>query len=110
MYQPPTDILARVGVLIRDPLPEENLASHLRELEAVRLSVAIAVVDWMKLLYEKREQFRHPKDKDLTDWDRNTMLHSAVAVIERDYELLKRIETIITERIELGKIFLTTTV
>ena len=50
-----------------------------------------------------------PKDKDTpryTDFDRKIMLDSAIAEIEAEYELVKGLEELVRERVDLLKILL----
>lgn len=107
MYEPPTEIIRRVGGVLREPLPldQADLYIHLNTLDALRYDLAEASVDWHRLLEEKKNQMLHPKDKDLTDMDRKVMLDASVAVISRDYEFLSKLEELVKERIELGKLF-----
>lgn len=48
-----------------------------------------------------REKLRIPKDKDYTDFDRTTMLEAYSAELREQYELVKGLETLVTERIML---------
>lgn len=68
-----------------------------------------------KDLYLAREQMRmpnykpDPKDKDTpryTDFDRKTMLEAATAEIQANYELVKGLEELVKERLELIRILL----
>lgn len=63
-------------------------------------------VERFKTLVQKREQYRHPKDKEYTDFDRKTMLEAQVADVQADYELVKGLEDLVMERVELIKILL----
>lgn len=49
----------------------------------------------------------HPKDKDLTELDRRIYLQTAVSDLRKAYEYVLAIEELVKERIELGKLFLT---
>lgn len=69
------------------------------ELEKLRYELAETTVDWLRKLHEARAQMLRPKDKDMTELDRKTLLDSSVAVIERDYEFLLRLEGIVRDRI-----------
>ena len=57
-------------------------------------------------LCKAREQYRHPKDKDLTDFDRKTMLEASVADIQAHYEAAKGLEELVAERIDLLKLLM----
>lgn len=106
MYESPNEIIRRVGVFLREPIPEVDIEDHLSGLEALRFDLAEATVDWQRLLAEKKNQMLHPKDKELTDMDRKVMLNASIAVIERDYEFLLRLEGLVSDRLDLGKMFL----
>jgi hypothetical protein len=109
MYNPPTPIIKRVGIYmsVAMPMGREKIRDHLQGLEATRYELAKVRCDWLQMLHEKKNQMLHPKDKDLTELDRKTMVNASVAVIERDYEFLCKLEELVKDRIELGKIFLT---
>lgn len=108
-YEPPTDIIRRVGEYLRAGLPNDEVAMriHLADIDRLQFDLTERRVDWLRLLSEKKNQMLHPKDKDLTDMDRKIMLNASVAVIERDYEFLVKLEELVKDRIELGKLFLT---
>lgn len=50
-------------------------------------------------LTNAREKCRHPKDKDLTDWDRRVMNDSMVAELQAEYDYLLGLEELVKERI-----------
>lgn len=107
-YKEPVDVIKQVGVYLSVALPlEKNLLMvHLQGLESVQFELAKSRTEQHKIYAEMRNRMLHPKDKDMTELDRNVMLDSHVAVIRKDYELLLRLEELVTSRIELGKIFL----
>jgi hypothetical protein len=104
-------IITTVGALLRQPLPraQEDLEAHVIELEACRFDLAEATVNSLQLLYQKRKQMLWPKDaeKNLTELDRTTRLNGDVAILERDYAFLLRIEALIEGRLNLALVFLT---
>lgn len=106
-YEQPTEIIKKVGTYLNVPLPKNNLESYLCELESIRFTLAETVTDWHKQVAEMKARMLHPKDKDMTELDRNVMLEAHIAVIRKDYELLVKLEDLIKDRIELGKIILT---
>lgn len=105
MYNPPVEIIKRVGMYLGITLPSnrDKLIEHLTGLEATRYKLAEARVDWLLLLYEKKNQMLHPKDKDLTELDRRVMLNASIGVIERDYEFLVKLEQLVEERLTFGQ-------
>lgn len=106
MYDSPTEVFRVVGRYLSEPLrykDKEALKLDLVDLDAVRMKLSEARVDWLKLLHEKESQMLHPKDKDLTEMDRKVMLNASVAVIKRDYEFLVSLEKLVEERLALGR-------
>lgn len=85
---------------------------QLDSLEALRGSVLSLRVRLNKELVTSREKMRmpnykpDPKDKDTpryTDFDRKIMLDAAVAELEADYELVRGLEELVKERVEVIK-------
>lgn len=110
MYESP-EIINRVGEIMRKPLPRaaEDIDTYVIELDAIRLSLAEAISDHIRLLYEKRKQALWPKDmkvnnKEVTELERQVRLNGDLAPIERDYEFLTRLERLVEQRINLGTI------
>lgn len=108
-YQSPTEIIKRVGVYMSVSMPtdKKRLVDELRGLEACRYDLALKTAEWHKLLADKKRQALHPKDKDLTELDRNVMLDANVSVIRQDYEFLLKLEELVRDRLDLGKTLLT---
>lgn len=108
-YQSPTEIIKRVGLYLGAAMPIEKkrLIEHLQGLEATRFELAKAAAEWHQELAERKNQVLHPKDPQMTELDRTTMLDAHVAVVRKDYELLCKLEELVKDRIELGKQLLT---
>lgn len=110
-YQPPTEVIKRVGIYLKVTMPggpgPRKLITHLQGLEATQYRLAEAVVDWHKLLNEKKSQMLYPKDKDYSEMDRKIMLNASVAIIKRDYEFLVKLQELVRDRIDFGKSLLT---
>jgi len=108
-YQSPTEVLKRCGIYLGVALPggKQKLIDHLKGMEACRFELAKKTAEWHRLVAEQKNRMLHPKDKDLTELDRNTMLEAHVAVVRQDYELLVKLDELIKERLELGKLLLT---
>lgn len=103
------EIIKRAGDYLRNPLPKDNkkLLEHITGLESIRFELAEATVDTMRLLADKRKQMLWPKDvpigkKEPTELDRSVYLNSDTATIERDYQFLIRIESLIEDRLNLA--------
>lgn len=89
--------------LVGEYLRKTNTRSDALKLDTLRFELALARVDAQKLLYEKRKQMLWPKDaeKGLTELDRTTRLNADVAVLERNYQFLARLEELVDNRIDL---------
>jgi hypothetical protein len=108
-YQSPTEVMKRIGMYLSVTMPtnKDNLVEHLVGLDACRHDLAKKITEWHMLLADKKRQVLHPKDKDLTELDRNVMLEANVSIIRSDYEFLVKLEELAKDRIELGKVLLT---
>lgn len=83
-------------------LLEAEMASEaLWALERLRPALLKLRVEKQKVLFKTLEQYRHPKDKQLTDFDRKTMLDAQVAEVRADYELVAGLEQLVKERCAL---------
>lgn len=80
-----------------------ELLLGLVELHAVLLEDRVAAYT---RLCKAREQYRHPKDKEYTDFDRKTMLDAHTADIQAEYELAAGQENIVAERIAVIKLIM----
>ena len=97
-------IIHEVAELLGVPIPEDDLDAHIIALNALQYAVAVNTVDSLKLLYEKKKQILFPRDipnMKMTELDRTTRLNADTAVLQRDYELLTKIELLIKDRIEV---------
>lgn len=101
-----TTIIAKIGNYLREELPDDQgeLEEHLTKLEALRFELLEVTVDWQRLLSEKKSQYLHPKDTNLTELDRTTMLNASIGNIQRDVNFLVGLDGLITQRLELGKL------
>lgn len=98
-------IIDKLQPYLSIPIPV-NPRVHLRGLESLRYALAEAVVDAHQKLLEKRRQALWPKDKELTELDRKTRLDGDTAGYEADYEFLVKLEEIVKDRLELGKLLI----
>lgn len=99
-------IISEAAELLRGSIPraQEDLDIHIIALDALRYPVAEATCDMLQFLYEKKKQMLWPKDvpnMKMTELDRHTKLNGDTAIIERDYQLLARIEALLDARINL---------
>lgn len=100
MYESPK-IIQEVGEFLREPIPKIDIEDHIIGLEALRFELAKSTVEQLKLLQDKRKQLLWPKDmeKGLTELDRTTRLNADVSIINKDYEFLLRLETLVEWRL-----------
>lgn len=101
-------IIGDVKGFLSDTVPttRHTQITVLAYVETYREPLLSLRVEAYKELCKKREQYRHPKDKEYTDFDRQTMLSAAVADVEAEYQLVKGLEDLVRERVELIKILL----
>lgn len=92
-----------------------DLESHVFVLDLLRPNLLKIRVKLQRELFEAREKLRmpnykpDPKDKDTpryTDFDRTTMLNAHTAELNEKYELVKGLEELVRERVELIKVLL----
>lgn len=98
-YESPVDTFKKSGEALSAPLKKESI----KALSDLRLELAQKTTEWHQLLSETKNRLLHPKDKDLTELDRQVMLKAHSAVVRKDYELLCRLEELTKDRIELIK-------
>ena len=84
---------------IQDLLVETTPSNMRVELETLREPLLKLRVDKYVELTKAKEQMRHPKDKDLTDWDRRVMNDAMVAELQAEYDYLLGLEELVKERI-----------
>lgn len=87
--------LERIEELLIETTPPNMVV----ELEALRQPLLKLRTDKYVELTNAREKCRHPKDKDLTDWDRRVMNDSMVATLQAEYDYLLGLEELVKERI-----------
>jgi hypothetical protein len=104
-YEQPS-IIIKVGALLREPIDLDNLVEPLLELERLRYEVVEQKAEWLALLYQKRSQMLWPKTKEKTELDRKTVMDASVAVIEKDYQLLCDVDSLIRERLTVVRLLL----
>lgn len=84
---------------IIDILNEPSDKQEVYILEHQREQLLKARTDKYVELTTAREKCRHPKDKDLTDWDRKVMNDAMVAELQAEYDYLLGLEILVKERI-----------
>lgn len=108
MYDPPLELYAKFRVL-QEPLslvPDE-LKKQLIELEVLRYELSYNRCTWQQRLYEARQRVMLPKDsKEYTELDRKTQMDSNTALLQKDLLFMEALETIVAERLSLGKLLL----
>lgn len=95
--------IARVLDLLNVTLPNDvnGLKSALRDVEVCYIGIVTARVQAHADLCNMRERYRHPKDKELTDMDRKTMLEAHTAEEQARFEQLAGIEKALEQRISV---------
>jgi hypothetical protein len=88
-----------IVTLVEDKLRDEIGRSTCSDLEQLRTPLLRLRTDKYVELTKAREKCRHPKDKDLTDWDRKVMNDAMVAELQAEYDYLLGLEILVKERI-----------
>jgi hypothetical protein len=94
-------IIASTRSILIKNLPDSSLElkRHLNVCMKAVAPLLLARTEAQHQLAIDRERFRHPKDKELTDFDRQTMLASQTAPTNKTYEELKGLEELLNNRI-----------
>ncbi len=80
------------------PIIESDIENALTSLEKLRLPLLEARIEAQTELLNKRRQYLHPKDKNLTELDRKTMLDANTTSFQANYELLNGLEYLLKDR------------
>lgn len=104
MYE---DLIKRTNEVLQQPIPLTDFRPALEGCMKLTAPILTARVASQVELYNKRAQARHPKDKELTDFDRNIMLEGMVSEYTSIYETLRGLEVLLAERIDVLKKLLT---
>lgn len=93
----------RIIALIEQELPTTTPAqkNELSVLCAGLMNVKERRIKAQSALFTKRQQFRLPKDKGFTDWDRKIMLDAATTDLQAEYEWYVCLEKTVELRIEV---------
>lgn len=90
-----TTLLEYIEANLLDEAGEDNC----KELNTLREPLLRLRTDKYVELTQAREKCRHPKDKELTDWDRRVMNDAMVAELQAEYDYLLGLEELVKERI-----------
>jgi hypothetical protein len=95
-----TDIIQRTSALLEleIPITESDLENALKDLEMTRKTLLEERVEAQIELTRKRAQYLHPKDRDLTNLDREIMLNAHTTAEVQRFELLKGLEYLVKDR------------
>lgn len=90
-------------ILLDDGLPTSasQLKDRLRETERAYVRAVEARVEAHAELQNARLRYLHPKDKDMTDFDRKVQLEANTSDLQAEYELLAGIEKALEQRISV---------
>lgn len=80
------------------PTTAPALKTALKELEMARRPLLEARIEAQLDLAKKRAQYLHPKDRDLTNLDREIMLASNTTTELQYFEILNGLESLIADR------------
>ncbi len=94
------ELIANVKKFLGDEVPKEKAQLKLKicALEKLRLPLLEARIEAQTELLQRRNQYLHPKDKNLTELDRKTMLDSQTTAYLKEYELLNGLEYLLKDR------------
>lgn len=104
------DTQTRLLEAVQGILEQEPALTQLEALEPLRVPLLRLRTQLQQEVWQKREQYRMPnyppdhKDKSspkLTDFDRRTMLDASIAELQTKYELVRGLEDLVKERIQL---------
>ncbi len=110
--------MSEVINIAKEVLSDTNSTSgtdYLVRLEQLRVPLLTERVEAYQKLVTERERLRMPnyppdsKDKSMpryTDFDRRTMLEAAVADFQAKYELVKGLEELVAQRVEVVKLLM----
>ena len=105
-YVSPNSIIAKIGLILREPIPDD-ITEHIKNIESNLFELIEAKVETHRFLQEKKNQMLHPKDKDLTELDRNIRLNASVAVIQKDYDFVCEVHSLALRRLDICVLLLT---
>lgn len=96
-------LIAEIRTVLSKDLPTQPFTIKSELSACMKLSEPLlsARVTAQTILAEKGFQFRRPKDKEYTDFDRKIMLEGDLAPFMANYELLTGLETLLGERIKV---------
>lgn len=82
---------------------EKTATDHMNMLVQSQVKLLKLRCRLQKEYYQAREKLRVPKDKELTDFDRNTMLQAFCAEKQEEFEYVKGLEEIVKEYLQVIK-------
>lgn len=97
-----------VRALLNKKLPTTTLElkACLRASSELRMGILDVRIAAQTELFKRRLQYLHPKDKDMTDFDRKTHLDSYTAEYQAEYELIAGLEKLLEQRVDIIRILL----
>lgn len=101
-YESPYDLFNRVGEYVRTPIPVKlgNLMKERSKVDALRYELAETIKKTSYVLNTRRMSAKQPKDKNITDLDRDVEIRGATAQIQADYDFLLELKEIIADRLK----------
>lgn len=100
-----SDLLIQARAFLAGAIPfsKTEAAIKLQEYLSIIEPIVTERVQLHKELLQAREKLRVPKDKELTDFDRRTMNEAYCAEVQEKYEMMKGMEELLKEKMELVK-------
>lgn len=104
------ELISNVRRILNSEVPstQDGFKSALKGALRLREPLLSARVEAQATLATKQYQYRMPKDKEFTDFDRKIMLEGNVSGYMATYQILTGLETLLTERILLYSLLLQT--
>jgi hypothetical protein len=91
---------------LEPPITQDELETALKQLEMIRRPLLEHRVEAQIELIKKRQQYLHPKDRDLTELDRKLMLDVHTTAELQRFELLAGLEYLLKDRHATLSLFL----
>lgn len=108
-YESPYELFKQVGEYVSSPLgiaPDALVAESL-EAQQLQLKLANVLRELHYTLNTRRMAAKQPKDKYITDLDREVEIKGATAQLQADYEFIITLQEIIKERLDTTRQWLT---
>lgn len=108
-YESPITLFAEIGDYLNEPIQmnRPDVIKTLYRADALRLKLGEAIKNTSFMLNTRRMAVKQPKDKYVTDLDREIDVKGATAQMDADLQFLQALQIIVSEHIETAKLWLT---